>query len=302
MDTGTTSACWAAHMGLLACEPRFVQSMVSAVKAGLPLPRARCSTVAPRAVDSRSPQGEYADGVFVPYYAVVGEGVAQIRVDGPTAKAWGKFGEMSTVFLRRAVRAAVADPAVASILMVFDSPGGYVAGTDDLAREVARADEQKPVVAYAEDMMASAAYYVASQARAVYANPTAMVGSIGVFAVIEDQSKAAEIAGVTVHVLSTGPLKGAGVDGTPVTDAMLEAWQTEVDDAMSHFAVAVKKGRKMGAKEFAAVSTGGVWIADKAKGLGLIDGIRSIDDAVTGMPKPKKSRLASARARLSRSK
>lgn len=282
MDPGTTAACWAAHMGLLACEPRFARAAVAAVKSGLQLPRRAMS-------DDGGSQAARREA-----YLMVGEGVAQIRIDGPMAKGWGKFGEMSSVFVRKAIRQAAADPAVGSILLVIDSPGGYVAGTDDLARDVAAANEVKPVVAFIEDLGASAAYWVASQASKVYANSTAQVGSIGVFAVIEDTSKAAEVAGVTVHVLSTGPLKGAGVDGAPVTPEHLAAWQTEIDDTMAHFAAAVRKGRNMPAKAFAEVATGGTWIAAKAKDLGLIDGVRTLDATVAGMPKPRRSKAAAA--------
>ena len=279
---GTTPACWASHLGMLACEPQFVRRSVAAVKAGLLVPvRAAMDGDGPRAEDPRP-------------YVMAGEGVAVMRIDGPTMKGWGKFGEHSTVFTRRALRAAVADKAVASILMVFDSPGGYVAGTNELAAEVAAANEVKPVYAYAEDLMASAAYWVASQARAIYANPTAQVGSIGVFAVVHDASKAAEVAGVTVHVLSTGPLKGAGADGAPVTAEHLAAWQTEIDDTMAHFAAAVRKGRNMTPKGFAEVATGGTWIASKAKDLGLIDAVKPLEAVIAGMPKPRKPRASAA--------
>lgn len=298
MDPGTTASCWAAHMGLLACEPRFVHGMVRVIRAGVPMRPLVAALAAGRAAVEGGVPGEWFGEGFRPYYAMVGDGVAQIRIDGPTAKSFGKFGEMSSVFVRKAIRAASVDQAVASILLVIDSPGGYVAGTDDLARDVAAANEVKPVVAFIEDLGASAAYWVASQAGKVYANPTAQVGSIGVFAVVEDFSKAAEVAGVTVHVLSTGPLKGAGAEGSPVTDEMLAAWQTEIDDTMAHFAAAVRKGRKMSPSAFAEVSTGGTWIASKAKDLGLIDGVRTLDAVVAGMPKPRRSRAESAAAAI----
>lgn len=290
MDPGTTASCWAAHMGLLACEPRFARAAVAAVKSGLPLTRATTARPSAAAPTTGNVPGESG----MAYWTPVGEGVAMIRIDGPTAKGFGKFGEMSTVFVRRAIRAASTNPDVASILLVIDSPGGYVAGTDDLARDVAAANEVKPVVAFIEDLGASAAYWVASQARAVYANPTAQVGSIGVFAVIEDASKAAEVAGVTVHVLSTGPLKGAGAEGAPVTPEQLAAWQTEIDDTMAHFAAAVRKGRNMTPKGFAEVATGGTWIASKAKDLGLIDGVRTLDATVAAMPKPRRTKADAA--------
>lgn len=281
---GTTPECWAAHVGgLLACEPRYLRARVEAIRSRL---------LAPRAFDSVD---ETRPAPAKPYQ-VVGDGVAQIRIDGPMMKGWGKFGEYSTVFARRALRAAAQDPAVGSILMVFDSPGGYVAGTQDLADDVAAVNEVKPVYAFAEDLMASAAYWVASRARAIYANEAAQVGSIGVFAVIEDTSAAMEAAGVKVHVLSTGPLKGAGAEGAPVTPEQVAAWQTEIDDTFALFAKAVRSGRQMTPKAFAAVATGGTWIASKAKDLGLIDGVRSLEAAVAGMPKPRKPRAAAADA------
>lgn len=282
---GTTPECWTAHVGgLLACEPRFLRSRVEAIRARL---------LAPRAMQD----DEVRSAPPVPY-VMVGYGVAQIRIDGPMMKGFGKFGEFSTAFVRRALRAAAVDNAVGSVLLVFDSPGGYVAGTQDLANDVAAVNEVKPVYAYAEDLMASAAYWVAARARAIYANEAAQVGSIGVFAVLTDTSAAMDAAGVKVHVLSTGPLKGAGADGAPVTPEQLAAWQVEIDDTMALFEKSVRAGRQMTPKQFAAVATGGTWIASKAKDLGLIDAIRPLDEVVARLPKPGRPRAARAAAEL----
>lgn len=274
--------CFANHMGLMACEARFLRGAVDAIRSGLWQPRAD--------IGDGTSDSSTTDRYGRPLYTIVGDGVATLRLDGPMAKAAGKYASASTVTARRAIRAAVADPKVGSILMVVDSPGGYVAGTQDLADDVAAANDQKPVVAYIEDLGASAAYWVASQAGKVYANSGAFVGSIGVFAVVQDSSKAAELAGVKVHLISTGPLKGAGADGTPVTDEMLAAWQVEVDATMAQFSGAVRGGRGMTAKQLDAVTTGGVWPAKESIGLGLIDGIRPLDAVIAGMPKPRRPR------------
>lgn len=289
MTPGTTEACWAAHLGLMAIEPRFLRSAVAMLKAGAYVPRAQ-----PVAASSPGSADVPGDGLR-PYYALAGDGVAVVRIAGPMAKSWGKMGEHSTVFTRRAIRAATADPKVSSVLLVLDSPGGHVAGTQDLVDDVLAARAAGlPVHAFIEDLGASAAYWVASAAGKVYATATSFVGSIGILAVVYDSSKAAEIAGVEVHVLSTGPLKGAGADGAPVTDAMLASWQSEVDAVMIHFRRAVMSGREMSAAAFAAVSTGGVWMADEAKRLGLIDGVRTLDDVIAGMPKRRRYRAAAS--------
>lgn len=296
MTPGTTPACWAAHMGMLAIRPEFLRGAVAAVKAGTLKER----SVAPKsaAAPDNAPRGEWHGDAWIPYYTMAGDGVAVIRISGPTAKGWGKFGEHSTAFTRRAVRIAVHDAAVGSILLLIDSPGGYVAGNDDVAREVEAANAMKPVVAYVEDECCSAAYWIASQASKVYANPSAEIGSIGVFQVIEDYTKQAEIAGIVVHVLTTGPLKGAGVPGAPITAEQLAAWQKGVDEVFEMFGSAVRKGRNLSAKQFEAVATGGVWHPKEARDLGLIDGVRSLDAAISGMPKPKRPRAAAAAARI----
>ena len=278
--------CFASHLGLVACEPRKFSEAVSLVRAGLWPMRATAPSTEAEAPDANP-------------YRVVGEGVGLLALSGILQKGPSKFsGTTSTAMARRQVRAMVADEKVQSILLVIDSPGGYVGGTEDLAADVRAANEVKPVTAYIEDEGASAAYWIASQAGKVYANASAFVGSIGVFAVVADLSKAVEAEGVTVHLLTTGPLKGAGAPGTPVTDAMLAQWQGEVDATMSHFTAAVRAGRSMGAKEFGEVATGAVWIASEAKSMGLIDGVRTLDEVVMKMPKPSKPRYRRADAAI----
>lgn len=144
-------------------------------------------------------------------------GVAVLSLSGPMTKRPQSFSDgASTVRMRRQVRQATADPDVTAIALVIDSPGGQVAGTKELADDVAAARARKPVVAYIEDLGASAAYWVAAQADAIYANETAFVGSIGTYCVVQDLSRMAANVGIEVHVLSTGPFKGAGYPGTAV--------------------------------------------------------------------------------------
>src|SRR6185436_13049667 len=139
---------------------------------------------------------------------------------------------------------AAADPSIKTILLLIDSPGGTIAGTAELADSVAAANKIKPVIAHADDQMASAAYWIASQCRMITSNRTALVGSIGTYVEVYDTSKMYENAGVKVHMISTGPHKGALVDGTPVTDDQLAEVQKLVDSLNRHFLAAVSAGRK----------------------------------------------------------
>ena len=233
-------------------------------------------------------------------------GVALISIEGAITKGFSFFGGTDSVRAARAVKAAAADESVKSILLHIDSPGGHVAGTQELADAVAIAAKTKNVVAHIDDLGASAAFWIASQARSITANRTAEVGSIGTVATAVDLSKAAEAEGIKVHVISTGKFKGAFTPGTEITDAMLADLQQRVDDLNAHFLKAVAKGRKMNMEAVEKVADGRVHIAAKAKKLGLIDAIGSLDEAVAalsaGKPSSNRRRRAAAIIKLSEAK
>lgn len=213
-----------------------------------------------------------------------GKNVGIIRMSGLLMKGQSSLGGTSTVQLRRDIRQAVSDPGISGILLSIDSPGGTAPGTADLAAEVRAATRKKPVWAHIDDMGASAAYFVASQANVIYANePSALVGSIGTVQVVVDSSAKAEKEGVKVHVISTGPMKGAGMPGAPVTDEQLAHVQSLVDGMQTGFDEAVKSGRGITSAELANVRTGAVFLARDARGLKLIDGIKSLDQTLSAL-------------------
>lgn len=198
------------------------------------------------------------------------EGVALIPVSGVLMKGASKFvAGTSTVDIRRQLREAAKDDQVEAVLLLIDSPGGHVAGTMELADEVARTNAIKPVTAQINDLGASAAYWVASQASRIAANKPAEIGSIGVVAVVHDTSGYYEKEGVKVHVVSTGPLKGAFTDGTPVSKEMLDNLQAKVDGLNAMFKGSIQQARP--GMDVESVATGETFLADKALQLGLID-------------------------------
>src|SRR5690606_13420747 len=184
-------------------EPHWFTQAVSAINAG---------TFTARVPES----GRVDDRTYA-----VHNGIAVINIAGPMMKGGSSFGGASTVRTRRDIRQAVADDAVSGIMLHIDTPGGTVAGAADLAAEVREARRKKPVRAHISDLGASAAYWIASQAESITANETALIGSIGAVAVVQDTSGMAEKAGITVHVLSTGKHKGAFAPGSKVTEEQL---------------------------------------------------------------------------------
>jgi signal peptide peptidase SppA len=215
-----------------------------------------------------------------PKLEVDGNGVATIPVRGvlmrsvhPILKAFG-FGGADLSEIRTLLLDAVVRDDVKAIRLEIDSPGGTVSGTKELADEVFSTRGLKPITAHASGAMASAAYWIASQADKITATVSTVVGSIGVFGVMRDASKAAADAGVKVHVIASHPLKGAGdVPGAPVSDAQLADMQRHVNTLASLFNADVVRGRAMSAEAVAVIATGQVWVGEEAQAKGLVDEI-----------------------------
>lgn len=213
-----------------------------------------------------------------------GSSVAVVKALGTLMKQRPSLGGTSTIDLRRQIRGAAADPNISGILLTIDSPGGTVSGTDDLARDIKAARRKKPIWAHIDDLGASAAYWLASQADVVYANsPTALVGSIGTIMTIYDVSAAAERDGIRALVFATGALKGAGARGTPVTEEQAAYFQSLVNASQESFDEAVRKGRGLTAAQLQDVRSGAIYPAPLAQEKRLIDGIRSLDATIEAL-------------------
>lgn len=225
-----------------------------------------------------------------------GKSVAVVRLTGVMLKGMRGQGTTSTIVARKEIMDAAADPEVSAILLAIDSPGGSVAGTEALANDIRAAGRQKPVVAQIEDLGASAAFWAASQASQVFANAkSALVGSIGSYQVMYDESAAAEAQGVKVMVFATGSLKGMGTPGTAVSPEQASYVQSLVDSIQMSFDAAVQKGRGLSNKELSDVRHGGVMSATAALNAKLIDGIQPLSKTLAELQTgqlPKQQRAA----------
>lgn len=211
--------------------------------------------------------------------------ISLIEISGVMTKHGSSMSDSgSTIRIRQAVRQAANTPNIDAIMIRIDSPGGTVAGTADLAAEIARAAKLKPTHAYVEDMAASAAYWIASQALHITANqPTTLVGSIGTYVGLYDRSAQAEKEGIRPVVIKSGQFKAAGFAGTEITDEQIAQWQTIVDDTQTQFTAAVARGRSMSTKQVEQLADGRVHLADAAMKLGLIDSISTFDEAIAAL-------------------
>ena len=211
----------------------------------------------------------------------VADGVATISITGPllpTTDEWDRvmLGATSLDEVRSTVARAAADPAVTSIVLNIDSPGGTVRGTPEAADAIYEASKVKPVRAHTSGTMASAAYWLGSQATSVSMTRSASVGSIGVMVPHIDQSKRAEMLGVKVELFTTGKFKAAGFPGTSLTESQRELIQERIDQVFGEFKSAVKRqGRKIPAEAM----QGQTFYGPQAESLGLATVVRSASQA-----------------------
>jgi signal peptide peptidase SppA len=151
----------------------------------------------------------------------------------------------STAAIADEVRAAVAESRVSSIVLDLDSPGGEVFGVHEAWAALMKARESKTVVAVANAVAASAAYYLASAANRILVTPSGQIGSIGVYGLHVDLSLALEQDGQKWTFISAGKYKVEGNPAEPLSAEARDAWQKEVDAYYAMFVNAVAEGRQV---------------------------------------------------------
>lgn len=184
----------------------------------------------------------------------IDKGIGVIAIEGPIVRKPDIFarvlmGATDALEIGDAIREASERDDIKAVFLDIDSPGGTVAGTPELATAVASLNERKPVYAFSSGLMASAAYWIASQARAIYATPSAQVGSIGVVQAVVDDSGALDRDGIKVEVFSVGKYKAMGAPGTSLTDDQRDLIQSNLAEIAEEFHTAVlARGRSIPAE------------------------------------------------------
>jgi signal peptide peptidase SppA len=190
-------------------------------------------------------------------------------------------GATSTEAVGRAVDEAAADPSVEAVILDIDSPGGSVFGVPELAAKVAAAAKQKKVIAVADSLAASGAYWVASQASELVVTPGGQVGSIGVINMHVDSSKAMEAAGRTVTVVRAGERKVLNHPLQPLSALGLEEMQASVNDYYAMFVRSVAGGRRVSQTAVRdGFGRGGMLRADGAVKEGMADRVATLEDVL----------------------
>lgn len=190
-------------------------------------------------------------------------------------------GGTSCEALGQAIRAVVNDDGVKAIVLDIDSPGGTVAGVDELAAQIFEARGRKPIVAQVNARCASAAYWIAAAADEVVTTPSGEIGSIGCVAIHDDISRALEEAGVTRTMIVSSEFKGEQAEHLPLSDEAKAHIQSQVDAFDAMFVGRVAQGRGL---SVAAVreqfGQGRMLMAKPSMAVGMVDRIATMDETL----------------------
>lgn len=227
-------------------------------------------------------------GRSAPVVAATANGVAVLPIVGTIAHRASLLddasGGTSVQSVSRMLREAMADPQVGSIVLDIDSPGGSVEGIAELGDMILRARETKPIVAVANVLAASAAYWIASQASEIVASPSGAVGSIGVIATHDDVSRAMEARGVRRTLITAGKYKADGHPYQPLGDESRARIQAQVDGYYREFVDAVARGRGVPAADVASgFGEGDLVRPAEALRLGMIDRVATLSETIDRM-------------------
>lgn len=172
------------------------------------------------------------------------------------------------------------DEDVAAVVLRVNSPGGSVGASEKIRRAVqALQADGKPVVASMSTLAASGGYWVSMEADQIWAEPTTITGSIGIFGLIPTIASPLNKLGVHTDGVGTTSLAGAFRIDRPLSTEVKTIMQAQIDKGYRNFIEGVAKGREIPVDQVNSIARGRVWSGEAAKGLGLVDEIGGLEDA-----------------------
>lgn len=173
------------------------------------------------------------------------------------------------------------DPNIKAILVRIDSPGGGIAPSQELYRELKRLAQEKPVVSSLGSVAASGGYYVAVGTQRIISNPGTITGSIGVISYFPNLRELFEKIGFHTVIVKSGPFKDMGNPGREMTQQEKDLIQATIDEAHRQFIADVAQGRRLPEEKVREIADGRIFMGETALKLGLVDELGNMEDAVT---------------------
>lgn len=182
--------------------------------------------------------------------------------------------------ITKALKKARDNKSVKAIVMRVNSPGGSALVSDIIWREVERTKEVKPVLVSFGNVAASGGYYIAAGADKIFAEPTTITGSIGVFGTIPNMNELAADIGINAEQVGTNKNSVDYSLFEPMTDTFRAQIKEGIEHTYETFLQRVADGRNMTTEQVDEIAQGRVWSGVDALELGLVDEIGNLDDAI----------------------
>ena len=206
--------------------------------------------------------------------------VAVIFAQGEIRGGEGSVNIIGEGAINKALKEARNNERIKAVVLRVNSPGGSALTSDIIWREVELTKKVKPVIVSMGDVAASGGYYIASNADYIFAEPTTITGSIGVFGAIPNVRKLADKVGVNAEQVKTH----ANASGYSVFEPMDEVTHQTITESIEKiydvFLQRVATGRKMTKEQVNEIAQGRVWTGTMAKDNGLVDALGGLDDAI----------------------
>jgi protease-4 len=213
--------------------------------------------------------------------SIHGARIAVVYAEGDLVDGEGnEAGEIGGTRFSRELRRLRNDANVKAIVLRVNSPGGTASASEAILREIRLAKQTKPVVVSMGTYAASGGYWISSYGDRIFAEPTTVTGSIGVFGIQFDAKKLFNDFGLTFDSVKTGKFADALTITRPKTPEEMAVFQRMVDWAYGEFISKVSDGRKLKRAFVEEIAQGRVWSGIEAKKIGLVDEIGGLDAAI----------------------
>lgn len=215
------------------------------------------------------------------YKKYSGEKIALIYAQGTIIDGGGDETQIASADYIKLIRKARLDKTIKAIVFRVNSGGGSALASETIWRELSLAKKEKPVVVSFGDVAASGGYYISCAADSIFASPTTITGSIGVFGIIPNmQGFFKNKLGITFDGVKTGPHADLGAIYRPMNENEKKFVQQSIDEIYISFKQRVADGRKKPVEFIDSIGQGRVWSGSKAIENGLIDKFGGLQDAV----------------------
>jgi len=206
--------------------------------------------------------------------------IAVVYAEGEIVDGEGGSDDIGSTKFSRELRKLRQDENVKAIVLRVNSPGGSASASEVIQREIRLIKKVKPVVVSMGSYAASGGYWISAYGDRIFAEPTTITGSIGVFGIQFDVKKLANDFGVTFDSVKTGKFADALTIARPKTPEELAVLQRMVDWIYGEFVRKVAEARKLAPEKVEEIAQGRVWSGTEAKQLGLVDELGGLNAAI----------------------